>query len=100
MNAFADPQYEPNWHLTDRESRILELVALGKSSKEVAKILAISPSTVDTHLENAKLKLCAHNRASLIARAIAAGLVKFDDRGAIVEHPAPDEPGAEQGHAS
>ncbi|MCJ8189826.1 response regulator transcription factor [Sphingomicrobium aestuariivivum] len=90
MNATA---LEPSatWHLTGRESRIVELVALGKSSKEVAKTLTISPSTVDTHLENAKLKLGAHNRASLIARAVAAGLIRFEEDGSIIEHPAPDE---------
>lgn len=91
MHFPAGRPFQPTWHLTDRECRILELVARGQSSKQVAKTLAISPSTVDTHLDNTKFKLGAHNRASLIAKAIAGGVITFSEDGDVVEHPAPDE---------
>lgn len=80
-----------HWHLTDREARILELVAGGSSSKEAAQILAISPSTVETHLESAKIKLGARNRPNLIARAIASGIVAVRRDGSVNQHPSANE---------
>lgn len=77
--------------LTCREARILELVAAGASSKEVAQHLAISPSTVESHLESAKLKLRARNRPHLIAMAIATGVVEVHRDGSIDQHPSPGE---------
>jgi len=72
-------------HLTDREQEILELVAVGLSAKEIAKAAFIAPRTVERHIENIRLKVRAKNRAHLITRAIASGLI-----GAIA---APEEPG-------
>lgn len=64
--------------LTCREVRIVGLVAGGFSSKEIAQVLGIAPSTVDTHLESAKSKLGARSRPNLIARAIASGAIDPD----------------------
>jgi len=82
-----------HWHLTNREARIVELVAGGSSSKEVAQLLSISPSTVETHLESAKLKLGARNRPNLIARAIASGIVGVGRDGSVDQHPSANERG-------
>ena len=80
-----------HWHLTNREARIVELVASGSSSKEVAQVLSISPSTVETHLESAKIKLGARNRPNLIARAIASGIVGVCRDGSVDQHPSANE---------
>jgi DNA-binding CsgD family transcriptional regulator len=86
-----------HWHLTNREARIVELVANGSSSKEVAQVLAISPSTVETHLESAKLKLGARTRPNLIARAIASGIVGVCRDGSVDQHPSANEHGRKIG---
>jgi len=57
--------------LTDRESVILAQLVKGESSKEVARVLSISPRTVDFHRANMMHKLGAKNAAELIAKALA-----------------------------
>lgn len=42
--------------LTSREKQIIELTAFGNSQKEIAELLTISPSTVDVHIKNIKIK--------------------------------------------
>jgi PAS domain S-box-containing protein len=56
--------------LTPREREILNLVALGRSSPEIATELGISAETVRTHVRNAMAKLGARTRAQLIAIAL------------------------------
>jgi DNA-binding CsgD family transcriptional regulator len=55
--------------LTRRESEVLLWISRGKTSREVAAILSITPKTVDKHVEHIQHKLCAENRT--IAAAIA-----------------------------
>src|SRR5262245_23495020 len=55
--------------LTARERAILELVAQGRSNKEIGRTLVISPETVKTHLENVYCKLAVERRAQAVARA-------------------------------
>jgi DNA-binding NarL/FixJ family response regulator len=43
--------------LTEREVRVLELLAAGSANKEIARVLYISPNTVKTHVANLFLKL-------------------------------------------
>lgn len=62
-------------YLTVRETEILELVAVGLSAKEIAQRVAIAPRTVERHIENIRLKMRARNRAHLVTRAIASGLI-------------------------
>lgn len=54
-------------HLTPRECEIINLVAEGRSAKEVAKILFIAPCTVERHVENVRLKTRTRNRVHMIA---------------------------------
>lgn len=60
-------------HLTPREVEVLKLVAEGSSAKEVALQLSIAPSTVERHIENARLKTRTRNRAHMIAVAMQGG---------------------------
>jgi DNA-binding CsgD family transcriptional regulator len=57
--------------LTPTERRVAELVAEGRSNKEVAAALVVSPKTIDGHLSNIYAKLGIHSRTQL-ARRIAA----------------------------
>lgn len=56
--------------LSSRERQVVQWVALGKTTNDVAEILDISPRTVIMHLENAGIKLNAANRPNLVAEAI------------------------------
>ena len=61
--------------LTGRELQILELVALGYSAKETAQRFAITPRTVEAHLDTMRLKLRARNRTHMVAIAIDLNLL-------------------------
>jgi len=60
--------------LTPRERDVLKLVAAGKSSRCIAKLLSLSVKTVGKHRANMMSKLDVHNAAALTAYAIARGL--------------------------
>jgi two-component system, NarL family, response regulator DegU len=62
--------------LSRRESEILQKVAYGATTKEVAHDLGISPHTVKTHLERIFEKLGANDRAQAVAIALRRGLVE------------------------
>ncbi len=62
--------------LSKREVEILQMVAYGSTTKEVAHDLGISPHTVKTHLERIFEKLGANDRAQAVAIAIRRGLVE------------------------
>jgi DNA-binding NarL/FixJ family response regulator len=62
--------------LSKREREILQMVANGATTKEVARDLGISPHTVKTHLERIFEKLGANDRAQAVAIAIRTGLVE------------------------
>ena len=58
--------------LTSRESEVLLWISRGKANREIGEILAISPRTVNKHLEQIFVKLGVENRASAAARAVRA----------------------------
>lgn len=62
--------------LSRRETEILQKVAYGATTKEVARDLDISPHTVKTHLERIFEKLGANDRAQAVAIAIRGGIVE------------------------
>ena len=62
--------------LSKRETEILQKVAYGATTKEVARDLDISPHTVKTHLERIFEKLGANDRAQAVAIAIRTGIVE------------------------
>jgi DNA-binding CsgD family transcriptional regulator len=53
--------------VTDRELRVLELVAAGRTNVAIARMLDISPRTVAKHLEHIYIKLGVTNRAAAVA---------------------------------
>lgn len=60
--------------LTGREREVLQLVAEGKSAKEIAAMINISPKTVAFHKTNIMTKLGTHTTAGLTKYAIRHGL--------------------------
>ncbi len=62
--------------LTDREREVLQLIAEGLSSKEIASMLGVSLKTVDSHRSNLMEKLDIHKVSGLVRFAIRAGLVE------------------------
>jgi two-component system response regulator DegU len=68
-------EQRPDTPLSRRESQILQKVAYGATTKEVAHDLQISPHTVKTHLERIFEKLGANDRAQAVAIALRKGLV-------------------------
>ena len=61
-------------YLTKKEAVILAYIAKGKITKKVASILNISPRTVESHVENMKMKLHCHSKAELIEIFLKIGL--------------------------
>jgi PAS domain S-box-containing protein len=62
--------------LSPRQREVLELVADGKTSTDIAERLVVSPETVRTHLRNARLKLGASTKAQAVAIAMVRGEIK------------------------
>jgi len=62
--------------LTVREREILTHIAEGKTNREIADALVISPKTVDRHRENIMQKLNMHSRVELVKYAISKGLIQ------------------------
>jgi DNA-binding NarL/FixJ family response regulator len=65
----------PAGQLTARQREILQLIAEGKSTKEIAFALEISIKTVETHRAQLMDRLGIHDVAGLVRYAIRAGLV-------------------------
>ena len=61
--------------LSTREKEILQLLASGKTNREIADLLFISVATVETHRNNVFQKLHLHNLAELILYAVRKGLI-------------------------
>ena len=61
--------------LTPREKEVLQLLAEGKTNKEAAALLDVSPYTVESHRTNLMQKLDIHNTAEIVLYAVRKGLV-------------------------
>lgn len=66
---------DPYESLSEREREIFQLIAEGHSNKDVALILGISPSTVETHRAHILQKLDVHNTAELVLYAVRKGVI-------------------------
>ncbi len=62
-------------HLSPREAEVLQLIALGHTSVEIARMLKLSPRTVETHRARIHQKLGLRTRAELVRYALARGLL-------------------------
>jgi DNA-binding CsgD family transcriptional regulator len=66
----------PERALSDRERQVLQLVAEGKTTKEIAALLGISIKTAESHRANIMDKLDIHDTAGLVRYAIRRGLIQ------------------------
>jgi DNA-binding NarL/FixJ family response regulator len=63
--------------LTQREREVLQLIAEGRTNKEVSQQLGMSVKTVESHRRNLMAKLDIHETAGLVRHAIKIGLVQL-----------------------
>jgi two-component system, NarL family, response regulator NreC len=76
VDAFVRATGAPIDPLTLRERQIVQLVAEGKTTKDIATILNISTNTVESHRKNIMQKLDVHDTTALVRYAIRQGLIK------------------------
>lgn len=74
------PQYDlsPLSNLTSREREVLQLIAEGLSTKQIAFNLGLSVKTIETHRRQLMRKLKAKNIADLVKVAIKEGLTSIE----------------------
>jgi two-component system NarL family response regulator len=63
-------------HLSKRENQVLQCLALGRTNKEIAQVLAIGEGTVKHHVKSILYKLNATGRADAVGIAVRRGLLK------------------------
>jgi DNA-binding CsgD family transcriptional regulator len=76
--ANHDPGERSAAVLSAREREVLGLVAMGRSSGEIAAALVVARSTVESHVRHCLDKLGARNRAHAIALALAQGEITLE----------------------
>lgn len=76
MEAFRSKSERPRDPLTARERQVLQLIAEGKSTKDVASLLGISTKTAESHRTRLMQKLDIHETASLVRYAVRRGIVQ------------------------
>jgi DNA-binding NarL/FixJ family response regulator len=76
VQAFVARSELPTDPLTGRERQVLQLVAEGKTTKEVAVILDVSVKTAETHRTKLMEKLDIHSAAGLVRYAVRRGLIE------------------------
>jgi DNA-binding NarL/FixJ family response regulator len=78
VQAFLSKTDIPEDPLTTREREVLQLVAEGKTTKEIAAQLGISAKTADSHRTNIMEKLDIHDTAGLVRYAIKRGIIRTE----------------------
>lgn len=78
MQRMRAPQEEA---LSGREIEVLQLVARGKSNRDIGKALHISTATVKTHLVRIFDKLGVSDRTAAVTVALERGIMRLDDGG-------------------
>jgi two-component system response regulator NreC len=76
VGAYLSKAELPVDPITSREREVLQLVAEGKSTKDIASLLGISVKTADSHRSRLMRKLDIHEVASLVRYAVRKGLVQ------------------------
>lgn len=75
-DASGEPVKNSRSRLTPREREIMQLLAEGKSNKEVAALLGISVNTAEAHRANIMLKLDLHSVTELVHYAIRKNIIR------------------------
>jgi DNA-binding NarL/FixJ family response regulator len=76
VDAYLGGKSLPEDPLTPREREVLQLVAEGKTTKEIAHMLGVSAKTAESHRTRIMRKLEIHETAGLVRYAIRRGLIQ------------------------
>ena len=76
VDAYVNGESAPVDPLAPRERQVLQLVAEGKTSKEIAMVLGLSPKTAESYRSRVMEKLDIHETAGLVRYAIRQGIVQ------------------------
>jgi DNA-binding NarL/FixJ family response regulator len=76
VDAYLSKSELPVNPLSSREREVLQLIAEGKSTKDIASLLGISVKTADSHRSRLMRKLDIHEVATLVRYAVRKGLVQ------------------------
>ena len=68
---------DPLEQLTTRERQVFQLIAEGKTNRDIAEVLDVSVKTIDTHRSHLMHKLDIHDQTSLVKYAIRKGIVSL-----------------------
>ncbi len=82
LEGFSQPDAPSNAalaNMTGREREVLGWLVRGKSNKEIAALLSISPKTVSVHRSNLMIKLGIRSEMDLLRYAAQHGLVNLDE---------------------
>jgi two-component system response regulator NreC len=63
------------WRLTGREREVLQLIAEGKTTRQVAEMLGISADTIESHRKHVMEKLGLHSTAEMVRFAVQSGVM-------------------------
>ncbi|HUO35188.1 MAG TPA: response regulator transcription factor [Candidatus Acidoferrum sp.] len=76
MEAYRPKTERPGNRLTPREKQVLQLIAEGKSTRDLATVLGISVKTAESHRTRLMQKLDIHDTATLVLYAVRRGIVQ------------------------
>ena len=76
LQGYLNPETPGGQELTAREREIIQLIAEGKATKEIAEALGISAKTAETHRANLMRKLDLHSTADIVRYAIRNQIVQ------------------------
>jgi len=76
VKALINKQSQPNELLTCRERQVLQLIAEGKTTKDIAVLLNLSVKTAESHRSRIMQRLDMHNVAGLVRYAIRRGMIQ------------------------
>lgn len=76
LQGYLNPEVQRPGDLTAREREIIQLIAEGKATKEIAQMLGISAKTAETHRNNLMRKLDLHSTADIVRYAIRNQIVQ------------------------
>ena len=76
LEGYLKPDIQETQELTPREREIIQLIAEGRATKEVAEVLGISVKTADTHRTNLMRKLNLHSTAEVTRYAIRNQIIQ------------------------
>jgi len=77
VDAYLSGGAAPPDHLTPRERQVLQLVAEGRTTKEIARLLGVGVKTAESHRMHLMEKLDIHDTAGLVRYAIRKGFIQL-----------------------